>query len=170
MGNNLADQITPLDSFDSSRTSYGPGFPLPRFLLGVVDRFLRRSGSRVSILIACQADKVSLALSLREIPIPSRITRKSLRPRASDRSMCCQPGNRPACQSSATDHVVTTPITMPRRWNHARPAAEPESRKPEPSGAYNTQGLEVAESHFPSSRGRKMSLTFPSYRAGDYTL
>src|ERR1700747_154084 len=30
------------------------------------------------------------ALSLRVTPIPSRTTRKSSRPRASDRSMCCQ--------------------------------------------------------------------------------
>jgi putative transposase len=31
-------------------------------------------------------------------PMQNRTTRKSSRPRASDRSMCCLPGNRPACQ------------------------------------------------------------------------
>ena len=52
-------------------------------------------------------------------------------------------------------------ITMQRSRNHAKPAPGPESRKPEPSGAHNAQGLEVAESLSPSSRGRKMSLTSP---------
>src|SRR5215472_16687575 len=43
----------------------------------VVDRFLRRSGSRVSILMACRRTVPHLALSLCVIPIPSRTTRKS---------------------------------------------------------------------------------------------
>jgi len=56
-------------------------------------RFLRCSGSGVSILNACRHE-VPLALSLRETSIPSRTTQESTRPPASDRPMCCQPGNR----------------------------------------------------------------------------
>src|SRR4029077_2835850 len=54
--------------------------------LGVASWFLRRSGSRVSILIACRRT-VPMALSLCVNPMPSRITRKSTRPRVADRTM-----------------------------------------------------------------------------------
>src|ERR1700680_2858856 len=54
--------------------------------LVVASWFLRRSGSRVSILMACRRT-VPVALSLCVNPMPSRTTRKSNRPRASDRTM-----------------------------------------------------------------------------------
>src|SRR6201981_1410699 len=47
--------------------------------------------------------KCPLALSLRVTPIPSRTTKKSTRPRASDRPMCCQPGNRHGLSASEID-------------------------------------------------------------------
>jgi len=54
--------------------------------LVVASWFLRRSGSRVSILMACR-HTVPLAHSLCVNPMPSRTTRKSSRPRVADRTM-----------------------------------------------------------------------------------
>ena len=54
--------------------------------LVVASWFLRRSGSRVSILMPCR-HTVPVALSLCVNPMPSRITRKSTRPRVADRTM-----------------------------------------------------------------------------------
>ena len=54
--------------------------------LVVASWFLRRSGSSVSIPNACRRT-VPLALSLCVNPMPSRITRKSTRPRVADRTM-----------------------------------------------------------------------------------
>jgi len=87
--------------------------------------------------------------------------KKALGPRASDRSMCCQPGNRPAYQLREIDRRRRYSVKMKLRWNHARPAPGPEERKPERNGSHNEQGLEVKNAHSPSGRGRKMSLTFP---------
>ena len=92
---------------------------------GVVDRFLRRSGSRVSILNACRHQVPTWTLSLRVIPIPSRTTQQSTRPRASDRSMCCQPGNRHGLPASETDRRSHYSTRMQLRWNHARSANIP---------------------------------------------
>src|SRR6266550_853053 len=74
---------------------------------------------------------------------PSRTTQKSTRPRASDRSMCCQPGNHSACQLRKPIDVVATKLKMQLRWNHARPAPGPEGRKPKRYGSHNEQGPEV---------------------------
>jgi len=46
----------------------------------------------VANLVVCNPRKLALLKDGNKIP--SRTTRKSSRPRASDRSMCCQPGNR----------------------------------------------------------------------------
>ena len=127
----------------------------------VVDRFLRRSGSRVSILNPCRREVPSGHSSLRVIPIPSRTTRKSTRPRASDRSMGCQPGNHPACQLPKPNRRCRYSLKMQLRWNHVRPAAGPQGRKTEPNASHNEQGLEAKDALSPSGRGRKMSLTFP---------
>jgi hypothetical protein len=75
--------------------------------------------------------------------------------------MCCQPGNHSACQLRKPIDVVATKLKMQLRWNHARLAAGPESRKPKRNGSHNEQGLEVKDALSPSGRGRKMSLTFP---------
>jgi hypothetical protein len=69
--------------------------------------------------------KCPLALSLRVIPIPSRITRKSTRPRASDRSMCCQPGNRHGLSASETDRHRRYSIRMQPRWTMQDPRHDP---------------------------------------------
>src|ERR1700693_2482711 len=50
---------------------------------------------------------------------------------------------------------------MQLTWNHARPGAGPEDRKPKRNGSHNEHGLEVKDALSPSGRGRKMSLTFP---------
>ena len=81
----------------------------------VVDRFLRRSGSRVSILNACRRTVSYKALSLCVIPIPSRTTRKSSRPRASDRSMCCQQATA-GLSAPGTDPRRRYLIKMEPRW------------------------------------------------------
>ena len=75
--------------------------------LVVVGWFLRRSGSKVSIPMACRRIS-AMALSLREIPMPLRITRKSTRPRASDRSMVATPYNHTACQFQDPIGIVAT--------------------------------------------------------------
>jgi len=49
----------------------------------------------VANLVVCNPRKLALLKDGNKIP--SRTTRKSSRPRASDRSMCCPPGNRTAC-------------------------------------------------------------------------
>ena len=116
-------------------------------------RFLRCSGSGVSILNACRHE-VPLALSLRETSIPSRTTQESTRPPASDRPMCCQPGNRHGLSASETDRPRRYSIRMQPRWKHARSAALP-------NVSSHAQGLEDKEISSPSSRGRKMSLTSP---------
>ena len=55
----------------------------------------------------------------------SRTTRKSSRPRASDRSMCCQPGNHSGLSASETDRCLRYLIKDAPRWNHARSTARP---------------------------------------------
>ena len=52
-------------------------------------------------------------------------------------------------------------IKMQRTWNHARPAAGPDGRKPKRNGPHHEQGLEVKDALSPSGRGRKMFLTSP---------
>ena len=54
------------------------------------------------------------ALSLRVTPIPSRTTRKSYRPRASDRPMCCQPSNHSGLSASEPDRRRRHLIKMQR--------------------------------------------------------
>jgi hypothetical protein len=84
----------------------------------------------------------------------SRTTRKSSRPRASDRPMCCQPGNRRGLSASETDRQRRYSIRMQSRWNYARSAAQPHASS-------HAQGLEGKKTSSPSNRGRNMSLTSP---------
>jgi hypothetical protein len=129
----------------------------------VVNRFLRRSGSRVSLLNACRPTQVSMTPGLREIPMPSRITQKSTRPRGSDRSMCCHQATTIACQFQDRIDVLAT-----------RHAAEMElcricanrGQKTETRAPLRAKGAGSEEPTYHSSRGRRMSLTFPSYRSG----
>jgi hypothetical protein len=104
-------KLRPRKTKTASRLSVSGEEPLPSLAilsLVVVGWFLRRSGSRVSIPIACRRIKCPLALSLCEIPMPSRTTQKSTRPRASDRSMVATPHNHTACQFQDPIGVVAT--------------------------------------------------------------
>ena len=126
---------------------------------GVVDRFLRRSGSRVSILNACRHQVPTWTLSLRVIPIPSRTTQQSTRPRASDRSMCCQPGNRHGLPASETDRRSHYSTRMQLRWNHARSANIPTPPL--------THGAGRQGNTFSFRSREKNVLDISSYRSGD---
>src|SRR5215831_18136500 len=86
--------------------------------------------------------------------MPSRTTQQSTRPRASDRSMCCRPGNRRGLPALETDQDSRP---------HNKDAIEMEpckSRGTTRPSSY-AQGLEGKEISLPSSRGRKTSLTSP---------
>jgi hypothetical protein len=106
--------------------------------------------------------KCPLVLSLRVIPIPSRITRKSTRPRASDRSMCCQPGNRHGLSASETDRHRRYSIRMQPRWTMQDPRHDPNT-SPHVQGAGRQGNL------FSFRSRHKNVLDIPSYRSGDYT-
>jgi hypothetical protein len=128
---------------------------------GVVDRFLRRSGSRVSILNACR----------QEVPIEHSASAKPLYPLGQPKKAL---GHEPqidlcvANQATATACQLQKPIDsrrysikMQSRWNHARPAAGLETESQKPTARITNRGLEVTESLSPSGRGTKMSLTSP---------
>ena len=78
----------------------------------------------------------------------SRTTRKSTRPRASDRSLVAIPHNHTACQFQDPIGIVTTKLKMELRWKNARPDAGPEDKKAKPSASYSRQGW----------KSRKLSL------------
>ena len=92
------------------------------------------------------------------IPIPSRTTQKSTRPRASDGSMCCQPGNRHGLQASETDRSRRDSIWMQSRWNHARSAARAGTSS-------SSQGLEGKEISSPSENGTIMICRIADWQA-----
>src|ERR1700730_6646344 len=121
--------------------------------LVVAGWFLRRSGSRVSIPMACR--KISaMALSLREIPMPSRTTRKSTRPRASDRSMVATPHNHNGLPVSGSDSASSLLTKMQLlTWNHQGTTLH------EP--LLWSEGLDVANQNRASGAERKMFLTCP---------
>jgi hypothetical protein len=122
--------------------------------LVVAGWFLRRSGSRVSIPMACRRIS-AMALSLCEIPMPSRTTRKSTRPRASDRSMVATPHNHnglPRFQDPL-GVVATNKKMQLLRWNTSGHNA---TRAP-----LRSVGLDIANQTRSSGAGRKMFLTYP---------
>ena len=94
--------------------------------------------------------------------MPSRTTRKSYRPRASDRPMGCQPGNRSGLSASETDRRRRYSIRMQPRWNYARSTARPK-RLASRTGA----GRQGNIFSFPSRE--KNVLDFSSYRPSDFT-
>src|SRR5215471_4077956 len=95
--------------------------------------------------------------------MPSRITQKSTRPRASDRSMCCH-------EATTTLASFKAESTLSRFDKHAAEMESRdlrwirESRKPKPD-LFNS-GLEAKEPTYLFQSREKMSLTIPSYRAG----
>src|ERR1700746_1584303 len=105
--------------------------------------------------------KCPLALSLRVTPIPSRTTQKSTRPRASDRSVCCQPGNRNVL-ASFKNRSTSSPL------NKDVTEMEPcKIRGTNQRLVSRTRGWKAKEIPSPSSRGEKNVLDFSSYRSGD---
>ena len=130
--------------------------------------FLRRSGSRVSILIACRRT-VPLALSLCVNPMPSRITRKSTRPRVSDRTMVDTV--QPHALASFRNQSALSPLMKMQllRWNKAKPKTT-RARHETRASALSEPGTGCREP-LPRFRRRENNvLDIPSYRTGDYTL
>src|ERR1700757_539240 len=102
--------------------------------------------------------KCPLALSLRVTPIPSRTTQKSTRPRASDRPMCCQPGNRHGLSASEID----------RRRHYSIKMHEMEARNTTQHVVSHT-GAERQGNIFSFQSREKNVLDLSSYRPGVYT-
>src|SRR6201984_1011187 len=99
--------------------------------------------------------KCPLALSLRVTPIPSRTTQKSTRPRASDRPMCCQPGNRHGLSASEID----------RRRHYSIKMHEMEARNTTQHVVSHT-GAERQGNIFSFQSREKNVLDLSSYRSG----
>src|ERR1700746_1147794 len=116
-------------------------------------RFLRCSGSGVSILNACRHE-VPLALSLRETLYPPGQPKKALGHQPQIDLCVANQATDTALLASETDRRRRYSIRMQPRWKHARSAAIP-------NVSSHAQGLEDKEISSPSSRGRKMSLTSP---------
>jgi len=105
---------------------------------------------------------VPVAPSLCVTPMPPRITRKSTRPRASDRPMVdtVQPhGLLSFTNRSASSLLVKM---QPLRWNNAKPIP---GHDPRPAPSTTERGLDVAEISPPSGRGRSIFLTSTFYRS-----
>src|ERR1700746_1633875 len=100
--------------------------------------------------------KCPLALSLRVTPIPSRTTKKSTRPRASDRPMCCQPGNRHGLSASEID----------RRRHYSIKMHEMEARNTTQHVVSHT-GAERQGNIFSFQSREKNVLDLSSYRPGN---
>jgi len=134
------------------------------FFLVVASWFLRRSGSRVSILIACRRT-VPVALSLCVNPMPSRITRKSTRPRVADRTMVdtVQPRVLASFRNRSASSLLLKMNLL--RWNHAKPTPGPDTR---PASSMVT-GAGCRGENPRLRRRQKNVLDIPSYRTGDYT-
>jgi len=127
---------------------------------------LRRSGSRVSILIACR--RVPVAPSLRVNPMPPRITQESHRPRVSDRTMVdivCTTAQ--ACLVSRSIGVVATRTERATGMNKKPKSTKPVRGLSESSVFHRRQGLEVKQRFFASGRGTNILLDIPLYRTGD---
>jgi hypothetical protein len=127
--------------------------------LVVASWFLRRSGSRVSILIACRRT-VPLALSLCVNPMPSRITRKSTRPRASDRTLVdtAQPhalaSFRHRIDVVATNEDATAEMEQSKTKKHG---AGHKTR----ASLISDKGLDAVNHNRASGGGKTMFLTSP---------
>ncbi len=132
------------------------------FFLVVASWFLRRSGSRVSILIACRRT-VPVALSLCVNPMPSRITRKSTRPRVADRTMVdtVQPRVLASFRNRSASSLLLKMNLL--RWNNAKPTPGPDAR---PASSMVT-GTGCRGENPRLRRREKNVLDIPSYRTGD---
>jgi hypothetical protein len=133
------------------------------FFLVVASWFLRRSGSRVSILIACRRT-VPVALSLCVNPMPSRITRKSTRPRVADRTMVdtVQPRVLASFRNRSASSLLIMKMQL-LRWNNAEPTPGPDTR---PASSM-VRGTGCRGENPRLRRRKKNVLDIPSYRTGD---
>ena len=127
--------------------------------LVVASWFWRRSGSRVSILIACRRN-VPVALSLCVNPMPSRITRKSTRPRVADRTMVdtLQPRVLASFRNRigvvATNEHAAAEMEQSKTPNHR-------ARHKTRASLLSDKGLDAANHNRASGGGRRMFLTSP---------
>ena len=127
--------------------------------LVVASWFLRRSDSRVSILIACRRT-VPVALSLCVNPMPSRTTLKSTRPRVADRTMVDTVTTTSACQFQkpigvvATDKDAAVEMEQSKTRNHR-------ARHQARASLLSDKGLDAANHDRASGGGRRMFLTSP---------
>jgi len=89
--------------------------------------------------------------------MPSRITRKSTRPRVADRTMVdtVQPRVLASFRNRSASSLLLKMNLL--RWNNAKPTPGPDTR---PASSM-VQGLDVAEKIRASGVGRKMFLTSP---------
>jgi hypothetical protein len=128
--------------------------------LVVAGWFLRRSGSRVSIPMACRHVS-AIALSLPEIPMPLRTTRKSTRPRASDRSMVATPHNHNGLPVSGPNRR--------RRYQRKCSCRDGITQGKTYTSVFYGEGAGCREPNPRIRRREKNVLDMPSYRSGDYT-
>ena len=127
--------------------------------LVVASWFLRRSGSRVSILIACRRT-VPVALSLCVNPMPSRITRKSTRPRVADRTMVDTVQPRVLARFRNRS-ALSLPMNMQLlRWSKAKPETTGQDTRLE-RHSYLTRDWMPRTITRASGGGRRMFLTSP---------
>jgi hypothetical protein len=125
----------------------------------VASSFLRRSGSRVSILNACRRT-VSVAVSLCVNPMPSRITRKSTRPRVADRTLVdtVQPRMLASFRNRSALSLLMKMQLL--RWSKAKPQTTGQDTRLE-RHSYQTRGLDAANHNRASGGARRMFLTSP---------
>ncbi len=131
--------------------------------LVVASWFLRRSGSRVSILMPCR-HTVPVALSLCVNPMPSRITRKSTRPRVADRTMVdtVQPQVLASFRNRSALSLLMKMQLL--RSSKAKPETKgQDTRLERPS---YLKGLDAANHHRASGGGRRVFLTSPLIEQG----
>ena len=127
--------------------------------LVVASWFLRRSGSRVSILIACRRT-VPVALSLCVNPMPSRITRKSTRPRVADRTLVdtVQPRVLASFRNRSSLSLLMNMQLL--RWSKAKPETTGQDTRLE-RHSYLTRDWMPRTITRASGGGRRMFLTSP---------
>jgi hypothetical protein len=127
--------------------------------LVVASWFLRRSGSRVSILIACRRN-VPVALSLCVNPMPSRITRKSTRPRVADRTMVDTVQPRVLASFRNRSALSLLMNMQPLRCGQSK-TRNHRARHKTRASLLSDKGLDAANHNRASGGGRRMFLTSP---------
>ena len=130
------------------------------FFLVVAGRFLRRSGSRVSIPNACRHTVLWHPVSAKTL-CPLGQPEKALGHEPQIEPWLT-PYNRSACQFQKPLGVVATNEDAARRWNNANPTT---GARHQTTGFYGERGW-MSRKLSASSGGRKMFLDIPFYRTG----